>query len=176
MTPPCTAFTQRATGRLRDLVLPVQVGLAKKLADLFGIEVQKVQVNALWDTGASNSCISTRLANMLHLPNIGMTKIHSAGGIHDSRVFSVDFDLSEDLIHLQSIEVNEFLQNDRFDVIIGMDIITLGDFSITNANGKSVFSYRIPPDAFPVDYVEMVNKGQARKKAIAHFKKKQKRR
>ena len=34
-----------------------------------------------------------------------------------------------------------------------MDIICAGDFSITNANGKTVVSYRIPPDAFHIDYV-----------------------
>ena len=30
------------------------------------------------------------------------------------------------------------------DVLIGMDIITLGDFAITNFGGKTVMSYRYP--------------------------------
>lgn len=40
-----------------------------------------------------------------------------------------------------------------FDVLIGMDIITLGDCSITNVNGKTVFSFRIPSTE-TVDYVQ----------------------
>ena len=31
-----------------------------------------------------------------------------------------------------------------FDLLIGMDIITKGDFSISNMNGKTTFSFRIP--------------------------------
>jgi len=30
------------------------------------------------------------------------------------------------------------------DMLIGMDVITLGDFAITNPNGKTVFSFRMP--------------------------------
>ena len=30
------------------------------------------------------------------------------------------------------------------DFLIGMDIITLGDFSVTNLNGKTTFSFRYP--------------------------------
>lgn len=31
-----------------------------------------------------------------------------------------------------------------YDMLIGMDIILLGDFCLTNKDGKSVFSFRIP--------------------------------
>jgi hypothetical protein len=31
-----------------------------------------------------------------------------------------------------------------FDLLIGMDIITMGDFSITNVGGKTTFSFRVP--------------------------------
>jgi hypothetical protein len=30
------------------------------------------------------------------------------------------------------------------DMLIGMDVITLGDFAVTNFNGKTMFSFRIP--------------------------------
>jgi len=33
---------------------------------------------------------------------------------------------------------------DGGDILIGMDIITLGDFVITNLNGKTKVSFRIP--------------------------------
>ena len=50
------------------------------------------------------------------------------------------------------VQVSEAVLN-GFDVLIGMDIITLGDFSITNVNGKTVFSFRIPSTE-TVDYVQ----------------------
>ena len=34
--------------------------------------------------------------------------------------------------------------NQGFDLIIGMDIILLGDFSISNGNGKTLFSFALP--------------------------------
>ena len=33
---------------------------------------------------------------------------------------------------------------DKFDCIIGMDIIRTGDFSITNRDGHTAFSFRVP--------------------------------
>ena len=30
------------------------------------------------------------------------------------------------------------------DVLIGMDVITLGDLAVTNAGGQTVFTFRVP--------------------------------
>ena len=30
------------------------------------------------------------------------------------------------------------------DMLIGMDVITLGDFAVTNLNGKTMYSFRMP--------------------------------
>jgi hypothetical protein len=43
------------------------------------------------------------------------------------------------------------------DGLVGMDIITTGDFSITNCEGKTCISFRIPSIA-TIDYVEEANK------------------
>jgi hypothetical protein len=42
------------------------------------------------------------------------------------------------------------------DVLIGMDIIGAGDFSITNVNGITVMSFRLP-SIKEIDYVEEAN-------------------
>lgn len=44
--------------------------------------------------------------------------------------------------------------NKEFDVLIGMDIITRGDFAISNFNGKTLFSFRSPSVA-SVDFVKI---------------------
>jgi hypothetical protein len=38
-----------------------------------------------------------------------------------------------------------------------MDIITIGDFAISNQGGKTTVSYRIPPDDSPIDFIAMTN-------------------
>ena len=41
-------------------------------------------------------------------------------------------------------------------MLIGMNIINLGDFSVSNYQGKTVFSFRVP-SAGCTDYVAMAN-------------------
>ena len=41
------------------------------------------------------------------------------------------------------VKVTEGILND-FDLLIGMNIITMGDFSITNVGGNTIFSFRVP--------------------------------
>ena len=38
------------------------------------------------------------------------------------------------------------------DVLIGMDIINEGDFAVTNLNGRTKFSFRVPSQA-DIDFV-----------------------
>jgi hypothetical protein len=47
---------------------------------------------------------------------------------------------------IEEVEVTRFTGTDAIDcdLIIGMDIMTLGDVAITNLNGKTVFSFRVP--------------------------------
>ncbi len=45
------------------------------------------------------------------------------------------------------------LVRDSVDVLIGMDVIGLGDFSITNKDGKTTFSFR-EPSMEEIDYTE----------------------
>jgi hypothetical protein len=37
-------------------------------------------------------------------------------------------------------------------MIIGMNIISLGDFAISNDNGKTVMSFRLPAANIPIDF------------------------
>lgn len=47
-------------------------------------------------------------------------------------------------IHIPKVTVTEGKLSEKVPFIIGMDIINIGDLVITNANGKTVFSFRIP--------------------------------
>jgi predicted aspartyl protease len=175
MTLPYSAVTLRGTGRLNVLITEVDVGFSETRAKVFGQSFSTTRIRALWDTGASTSSISGAFADRINLPALDFTQIHGAGGIHDSRVFRVDLLIPGTQVRINDVQATEFVAHD-FDMLIGMDIITLGDFSVTNAGGKTVFSFRLPPDAFHIDYVAMIGSGREAKAAVEHFKRKQKRR
>jgi len=43
-------------------------------------------------------------------------------------------------------------------MLIGMEIITVGDFAISNKDKKTIVSYRIPPSNNPIDFcIEISN-------------------
>ena len=56
-----------------------------------------------------------------------------------------------------------------------MDIITRGDLAITNAGGRTVCSFRMPPGLDHVDYVGQSKHKIEAQAAIKQFKKRQKR-
>ena len=45
------------------------------------------------------------------------------------------------------------------EVLIGMDIITVGDFVVTNRNGKTVFSFQTP-STHEYDFVKQIRNGK----------------
>ncbi|MDP6508170.1 MAG: hypothetical protein QF719_02195 [Chloroflexota bacterium] len=47
------------------------------------------------------------------------------------------------------------------DVLLGMDVIALGDFAITNQNGHTWWTFRIPPD-YRIDFVEESKESKAK--------------
>ncbi|MGB0717681.1 MAG: SEC-C metal-binding domain-containing protein, partial [Phycisphaerae bacterium] len=68
-------------------------------------------------------------------------------------------------ISVPGLTVNE-VDLGEVGLLIGMDIITLGDFSITQANGTTKFSFRIP-SVKDVDFVEEHNANKKPQPAIA---------
>ena len=43
--------------------------------------------------------------------------------------------------------------SDEYDVVIGMDVICKGDLAVTNKDGRTTFSFRIPSEA-EIDFLE----------------------
>ena len=99
---------------------------------------------ALWDTGATNTCISDRLALELSLNDEDFVKIATAAGVVRVPVYYIHLFLPNRQV-FHEIQVVQFTYtDDDCDVIIGMDIITQGDLALTNQEGHTVFSFRIP--------------------------------
>ena len=98
---------------------------------------------AIWDTGATHSVISPKVVMACNLKSTGRGIAHYADG--SSKIvqeFLVNIGLPNEVV-FSSIRVTlgGFTGGD---VLIGMDIISQGDFAVTNFNQKTVFSFRAP--------------------------------
>jgi hypothetical protein len=72
-----------------------------------------------------------------------MAVVHTASGQRTTSVYFVSVFLPNKVV-LPQLRVTEGDLPGDTDVLIGMDIIGQGDFAVTNKDGKTVFSFRIP--------------------------------
>lgn len=109
------------------------------------------QFNGLWDTGASGTTITKNVVDKLGLIPTGLAQVSHANGISIVNTYLINIRLPNG-VGIHTLRVNEGILN-GFDVLIGMDVIMRGDFSITNKDGKTVFSFQIPSTHY-TDFVE----------------------
>lgn len=147
------AFTLRANGGLlREIVTDAAVSEAFTPASKVAAPpAGTIVVHALWDTGATGSVVTRATAQRLNLKPTGITRVLHAGGASEEPTYMVNFILPN-RVGIQNVRVTECENADKFDVIIGMDIISHGDLAITNVAGKTTFSFRVPSTE-TIDYV-----------------------
>lgn len=110
----------------------------------------------IWDTGATNTCITPRVAQLLGLTPIGMTRVHTAAGEAEVNQYLVQVELKNG-VTFQPIRVSEANLGPGADALIGMDIIASGDFIVQNCGGKTEFSFCIPPFDNKYNMIEKAN-------------------
>lgn len=89
------------------------------------------KTKALWDTGATGSVITTSTVQALNLIPTGTTNVNHAGGSSQTNTYVVNFFLPNKVV-LFGISVSECPNiAGNFGAIIGMDIITQGDLSLS---------------------------------------------
>jgi hypothetical protein len=116
----------------------------------------------VWDTGATTSLITHKVFSELNLTPVDIVTVH---GVNSSkRVPMVVFDL----ILPNGIKISDVRATVSeirgVDMLIGMDIIQLGDFSISNFEEKTVFTFAIPPFRNRTDLYEKAIAVSNRKK------------
>ena len=89
----------------------------------------------------------------MRLPRQPSRDIHHAGGLaRNVPVYLVNIALPN-RVQFSGVEVAESVLPPGLDVVVGMDIITRGDFAVTNRGGKTTFSFRIPSQV-DIDFVK----------------------
>jgi hypothetical protein len=143
------AFTFRAPEIVRAIITPAAVSVPESIPDL---DHKPVTVNALWDTGATNSVITSALAKKLNIRPTGRIQTHGVNETKEVNTYIVNILLPNRVV-IQNVIVSEAQQTTgNFDVLIGMDIICIGDFAITNFNKSTTFSFRFPSSR-EIDFV-----------------------
>ena len=112
-----------------------------------------VEFNAIWDTGATGSVITQRVVDACGLKPIGMVQVHGVHSTEMSERYLVNIRVPNGVGFVHVPVTKGMLPGGSGDVLIGMDIITRGDFSITNKGGSTVFSFRYP-SLVKTDFVE----------------------
>ncbi len=114
-------------------------------------EPRLLQFEGIWDTGATLSMVTQRVVDACGLMPIATTAIsHAQGMTEDVEVFLVNIGLPNGVGIFGVRVAQAVLPN--VDVLLGMDIISQGDFAITSLGGNTKFSFRIPSQA-NIDFV-----------------------
>jgi len=118
-----------------------------------------VGIKTLWDTGASLSFIKAKLRDQLKLRMFRSgtpVSIIGVGGKVEADFTFVSICLGNNIaIEYCPVYVVDFQVN--FDLVIGMDIINMGDFSVCNTDMKTSFSFIIPPLTNRINYADIAN-------------------
>jgi len=115
----------------------------------------------LWDTGATNSCITQNVVTKLDIKPISKTNVY---GVHGEKeevdVYLVSIFLPNE-VGIKDVTVTLGELGD-VDVLLGMDIILNGDFAITNHGGKTIWSFRVP-SVEPINFVDEIEEWKKKK-------------
>lgn len=113
-----------------------------------------VGLQAVWDTGATNSVITRSAAEKCGLTPVGVENVSGVTGTMQVPAYFVTIELPNKIeLNLRVTEGDDCI---GCDVLIGMDVISMGDFCVTNRNRLTVFSFRVP-SIETTDYVRSFN-------------------
>ena len=109
-----------------------------------GSSLARERFEVLWDTGASASSIDKRVVMKLALRPVDRVDAvsHAYGVEKDVNVYAVNFSLAPDQPGI-NIRVAE-ARLDHCDMLVGMDVISSGDFVVTRHKGKARMTFRAP--------------------------------
>ena len=143
-------------GDLRKILLtPIDVIPVASSDEI--ISQTPLRIRALWDTGATLTAIKPRLKDRLKLRMVRADSSATIAGLGD-RIYNADYSVMT-LRLRNNFEINwcpvyvvDYAVD--VDIIIGMDIISMGDLIISNSNRKTLFSFIMPSIPESLDLTE----------------------
>ena len=140
-----SAITYNFAKLQKRIITPVN------LYPVLPVTAGSIIVNALWDTGATLSAITPDIKNRLNLVPIRKKPVAGVHGTREVEIVPIIIELPNYLIK-RSTEAAVCNINVDVGIILGMDVIQLGDFAICNGKGQTLFSFAIPPSNDKIDF------------------------
>lgn len=128
-------YTFICDGIVKKIIIPVIFKSGKSTA----------KVNALIDTGATASFVSKWIPiglNASRLPFISHTAFAEGMGIGE--VYEMDVMFSSDISFQKEMFTTIEGQDREYEAVIGMNILSRTDFSVSNYNDHTIFTFRLP--------------------------------
>lgn len=127
--------------KINVLVVPVKIGPPFAQNDL--VKPSNLQFQAIWDTGATHSCITSNVVMQLGLKPTRVVETWGVHGKKQANGYSVSMILPASVV-FNSLQVTEAELGPGADVIIGMDVIQEGDFFVSSHGGSTKLHFQIP--------------------------------
>jgi hypothetical protein len=112
-----------------------------------------IKAQALWDTGATSTVITHKIFQALNFLPINRVKVSGVNNTSIADVVNISVGLPNKVIG-DTVKAAVCDLMPGIDMLIGMNIIMLGDFSISNGGGKTLFTFAIPPFENKTDLYE----------------------
>jgi len=157
--PPVRAFVAERIPTCRELKTKAKI--------VYGSE--EIEVVAQWDTGASGSCVSKKVIDELKPVRTGLRTVRTPTGCDIRGMYLLDIVLPNDVRVPDVAVVDTEIGDQGIGLLIGMDIISMGDFAVSNFDGKLVFTFRVP-SIKTTDYVKEVQAENIKAQIPVHGK------
>ena len=143
------ALTVSYNGITNKIIIPVNVTNDKGICKTFP---------GLIDTGATNTFVSLELATELGLVSVAIIDSGTANGKAKANVYVADLSLCDGRVVFQKHKVlsANLTEQPGVEMLIGMDILSCGDFALTHKDGNSKASFRVP-SCESYDFIPSVN-------------------
>ena len=154
---PFRAFTLKHNGRLVNRIV-IDIGLSLPFDPAHGSPpgLTILPVKALWDTGATGSVVTPATIAALGLISTGTAQTSTANGVRLASTYLVNLYLPQK-VAFPGLLVTDCSDTQGFGAIIGMDVMSQGDSTISNHKGETWLSFRVPSSG-GVDYVVESNR------------------
>ncbi len=108
--------------------------------------------NAAWDTGATNTVITPEIVAAIGLEPSDKYAVSTLNGIIEVNTYLIDlcFENGYRIANLRVLSGEDYSDFD-YDVLIGMDVITKGDFIVSTLNGETSFYFRMPAQGIKIE-------------------------
>lgn len=165
------AFTFRFNCRTNVLLTPLHISLPYDPRKDLNVTPPKLIVcRAIWDTGATNSVITKGFTQRMGLVPTGKAKVTNTSRVELRNSYLINIVLPSKVVipYLKVTECEDVLGNGNADMLIGMDVVVRGNFTITYENNKTVMSFIMPPTSI-IDYVPISESENLRLDTLKKF-------